>query len=169
MSPKKLTRRAAIAIFTSCVLATFFARASSRAAGVHDTVRLHVRDIRVDVGPLVEQSGEPTASWVREALSAQLAKTFAARMAPADRGAATLAVRIDSVTLGAGGLDREDDAMDSMTGVVTVVGGVSFPMRATAVYAPIGDDDPDWRGATQRRIAALAESFVGWLSRESSL
>ena len=73
------------------------------------------------------------------------------------------------MTLGAGGLGREDDAMDSMIGVATVVGGASFPVRATAVYAPIGDDDPDWRRATQRRIAALAESFVGWLSRESSL
>ena len=32
--------------------------------------------------------------------------------------------------------------MDSMIGVATVVGGASFPVRATAVYAPIGDDEP---------------------------
>jgi len=168
MSTRELTRRAAVASLVGSVLAGSAAKATSQAT---EPAGLRFRSVEVDTSPLIGQSGEVTARWAREALQAQLAQTFAARMARADSRAATLHVRIDSVVLGAGGVGREGDAIDSMTGVATIAGGreASIPLRATSVYSPAADDEEDWERTNQRRIAALAQAFAGWLAREPGL
>src|SRR5271157_3364674 len=86
-----------------------------------------IRNIEIDVAPLRANVGDPTAAWVQRELPDQLAKALAGRMT-AQGG--TLVVRIDYVTLGP---LKDSRAWDNISGVA-MIGGVQWPVRATARY-----------------------------------
>src|SRR5271156_1337479 len=95
MSAFPLTRRAALAALGGLALPSAL---SVRTAHAQAGVRF--RNIVVDVSPLRASSGDPTAAWVQQELPGALAQALAGRMAPGDRGGATLVARIDFVYLG---------------------------------------------------------------------
>ncbi|HLW90516.1 MAG TPA: hypothetical protein VKS78_04340 [Roseiarcus sp.] len=137
----------------------------------------HFKAIKVDVRPLAQEVGEPTAGWVAQALPAALQAAFAGRLAPGDRAAPTLVVRVDKVFLGASGPgsldpDGADKARDNMEGAGVIVGpngrtlGV-YPMF-TVLDTYTGGTNYEV-GTEQRRIGELAQSFAYWLPRQMGL
>ena len=103
MSTRDLIRRAAFALLAAVACQNALAQSG-----------LRVRNIRVDVAPLRANVGEPTASWVQQALPEQLAQALAGRMT-AQGGA--LVVRIDYLTLGP---IKDSSARDNISGVAMI-------------------------------------------------
>jgi hypothetical protein len=125
-----------------------------------------IRAIAVNTTALLAQSGNPTASWVKQALPKQLARAFAAHMAPGDRTGATLSVRIDSVILGSvgpGGM-----AIDTMKGGAALSAGAGAAyhtsLRATSRYVPTSADQALSQHALQGRVTTLSQVFAGLLA-----
>jgi hypothetical protein len=87
-----LIRRVAI---TACSALTLLAAVASQNALAQSS--RPIRNIQVDVAPLRANVGDPTASWVQQGLSNQLAQTLAGRMTTQG---GTLVGRIDYVVLG---------------------------------------------------------------------
>jgi hypothetical protein len=137
----------------------------------------HFRAIRVDVAPLANNAGDPTATWMAQALPGPLNAVFASRLAPGDRSAPTLVVRIDSVFLGESGngifdATGADRARDNVQGVGIVVAPNG---RAIASY-PIFDVLYNYTGGSnyevgteRRRINDLAASLAHWLPGQMGL
>ena len=117
-----------------------------------------IRNIQVDVAPLRANAGEPTASWVREALPGELARALAGRRAP--QGA--LVVRIDYVTLGA---NKDGWAQDNISGVATI-GGVERPVRAITRYQASAVDQVLFQESNHRRVTQLVQALAYWLARD---
>ena len=111
-----LMRRVAIALLAAAACQNALAQSG-----------LPIRNFRVDVAPLRANAGDPTASWVQRGLPDQLAQALAGRMTTQG---GTLIVRIDYVTLGA---IKDSSAWDKISGVA-MIGGVQWPLRATARY-----------------------------------
>ena len=137
----------------------------------------HFRAIRVDVAPLASSAGEPTASWMAEALPGRLQTVFANRLTPGDRSAPTLVVRIDRVFLaesGNGMLDAAgaDLARDNVEGAGIVVAPdgrtiASFPIF-DVLYNYTGGSNYEV-GTEQRRINELAAGVAHWLPGQMGL
>ena len=111
----KMTRRAALGAFALVPAVTAhgaFARRLVQSDG-----------IRVDVTPLRENAGDPTATWVEQVLPAALARTMAGRVP-----AGGLIVRVEYLTLGGDGGQPVNGgrSIDNISGVV-IVGGAQFP------------------------------------------
>ena len=123
-----LTRRMAIAACTALALLTVVVGQNALAQS-----GLPIRDFRVDVGPLRVNAGDPTASWVQQALPEQLAQALGGRMT-AQGG--TLVVRIDYVTLGP---LKDSRAWDNISGVA-MIGAAQWSVRATASYYALAID-----------------------------
>jgi hypothetical protein len=128
-----------------------------------------IGSIAVDTAPLLAQSGDPTASWVQQALPGQLAQAFAAHMTPGDASGATLAVRINSIYLGQGGPADPD----TIKGVATLSGGMIATrhtrLRATSTYIPLSVDQAQVEQALQGRVTTLSQAFAYWLARKWSV
>ena len=129
MSAFKMTRRASCGVFGAVVLAWATERhalAVTRAAG----------GIHVDVAPLRENSGDPTAAWVARVMPGALAQA----LAEAGRPGAAVSVRIDYVILGpsSGEGGPAGSSPDQMIGAV-IAGGVARPLssRAAAMAASV--------------------------------
>jgi len=120
-----------------------------------------VASIAVDTGPLLAQSGNPTAQWVQDALPGALARAFAAHMTPGDPSGGTLSVRIDSIYLGGGGPADPD----IMKGVATL-NGRQTSLRATSTYIPSPTDQALPEQALHGRVTALSQAFAYWLARK---
>src|SRR5271154_2885874 len=120
---------------------------------------LPIRNIQVDVAPLRINSGDPTASWVQQRLPDQLAKALAGRMSPQG---GTLVVRIDSLTLGP---NKDSWAWDNISGVA-MIGGVQWPVRATARYWASAIDQVRFEESNHRRVTQLAQALAYWLARD---
>jgi hypothetical protein len=118
-----------------------------------------IRNIEVDVAPLRANVGEPTASWVQQGLPGQLSQAVASRMTP--RGG-TLIVRIDYVTLGA---IKDSGAQDNISGVARI-GGVQWPLRATARYQASAVDQVKFEESNRRRVTQLMQALAYWLARD---
>jgi hypothetical protein len=90
------------------------------------------RNIRVDVQPLRANAGDPTARWVEQDLSGQLAQALSGRMA---RDGAPLIVRVDYLTLrpSTGEMLHASASIDNIQGVA-VINGQETPIRATNSY-----------------------------------
>src|SRR5579863_179213 len=88
--------------------------------------------VRVDVSPLRANAGDPTAAWVQQELSIQLAQALAGRTA---RNGAPLIVRIDYLTLGpnTGTMLHAAATLDNINGVA-IIGGQQTPVRATTSF-----------------------------------
>ena len=153
-----LTRRAAIAAFGA--LALLPTVVGQRVLAQPD---LTFRDIRVDVAPLRENAGDPTAAWVQRELPVQLAQALAGRMS---RNGATLIVRIDYLTLGPNGGDNihSDSSWDNISGVA-IVDGAQFPVRATASYRSSPIDQTMIEQSNHRRVSQLVQALAYWMGR----
>jgi hypothetical protein len=117
-----LLRRVAIGACNAFALLAVVACQNALARSDHP-----IRNIEIDVAPLRANVGDPTASWVQQELPGELTQALTGRIT-AQGG--TLVVRIDYVTLGA---LKDSSAWDSISGVA-MIGGVQWPVRATARY-----------------------------------
>ncbi len=157
MSAFQLTRRAALVAFVA--LAVSAAVAGKRALAGPGSLG----DIRVDVAPVLENSGEPTASWVAQTLPAAISEALSA----AGRSGERVAVRIDYVMLGSnsGGAGPAGASPDQMVGVVTI-GGVDRPLRALTWYYPMAVDNALIAQSNYNRVSRLSQAFAYWVARE---
>jgi hypothetical protein len=123
-----------------------------------------IRNIRVDVGPLRANAGEPTATWTEQELSRRLSRALAGRLSPKGQ---TLTVRIDYVTLGpnTGATLHGGSSPDNIIGVATL-GGAQWPVRATSTYMSSPVDQTMVAESNHYRVSQLAEALVYWLVRD---
>ena len=172
MSAFPLTRRAAIAALGACVLP-----AMTQVGNASAQPGLRIRAIKVDVSPIRQSMGDPTAAWVEQALPGALAQSLAPYMAPGDRNGATLVARIDYLYLGPssggasfGGFRRTQDTINGtllLKGPRGLVANV--PLRAISSYFPMAVDQALVEQALHGRVTALAQVFAGWAPRELGL
>ncbi len=166
MTTRVLTRRAALTAVGAIALAPMAALAQAP---------LKFRAVKVDVGPLRENAGDPTAAWVAESLAPALAQSLAPYLAPGDRNGATLIARIGNVYLGpsGGGPNPWGRGQDTIEGDLIIRGprGVvsDVPLRAIASYWPNATDQVLWERWNRDRIDALARAFAGWTPRQLGL
>ena len=143
MSAFPLTRRAAIAALGALVLPALAEMPSASAQP-----GLRIRAIKVDVSPIRQSMGDPTAAWVEEALPGALAQSLAPYMAPGDRNGATLVARIDNLYLGpssgGGGFGGFRRTQDTINGTLVLKGprgvAANVPLRAISSYFPMAVD-----------------------------
>jgi hypothetical protein len=170
MVASAVTRRGALAVLGVGLSATL-AAPSARAQG-----GLRFRDIVVNVEPLRAQTGDPNAAWMEQALRQALPQALGPHLAPGDRNAAILEVRIDWIYLGpsSGGVGPGGSAQDTIIGSFVVRGprgGIAsqIPLRAIAFYYPSAPDQAMVEQAYHWRVVALAQAFAGWAPRELGL
>jgi hypothetical protein len=173
MSAFPMTRRAAL---TALGVVLLPAIAEVRSATAQPGLR--IRAIKVDVSPIRQSMGDPTAAWVEEALPGALAQSLAPYMAPGDRNAATLVARIDYLYLGpssgGGGFGHFRQTQDTINGTLLLKGprgGVvaNVPLRAISSYFPMAVDQTLVERALQGRVVALAQVFAGWAPKQLGL
>jgi hypothetical protein len=137
----------------------------------------HFRAIKIDVAPAAQYGNGPLANWAAEALPASLQAAFAGRIAPGDRSAPTLIVRIDRISLGQSqngifGPGAAVQARDYIEGAGLVIG----PNGQTLAAYPLFDVLYNYTGGSNyevgtepRRVAELARSFAYWLPGKMGL
>jgi hypothetical protein len=140
--------------------------------------RTHFRAIKIDLSGAAQYGGGPAANWAAEALPAALNDAFAGRIAPGDRSAPTLIVRIDRILLGptgsggGGSSVSAVEARDYIEGAGVVVGsngqtlGV-YPLL-DVVYNYTGGSNYEV-GTGPRRVDVLARSFAQFLPGKMGL
>lgn len=152
----ELTRRAA--------LMSFVAIAGTPAVAAHKALaRLDpFSGVRVDVAPLRENAGDPTASWVAQTLPPAIAQALAS----VGHSGESVSVRIDYVLLGpnSGGVGPAGSSPDQMVGTVTE-GGVERPLRATSYYYPSASDAAMIEQSNYNRVFQLSQAFAYWVAR----
>jgi hypothetical protein len=166
-----MTRRDALA-----AVGAFGLTLTGAASSVRAQSGLRFRGIVVNVEPLRALTGDPTAAWMEQALVQALPPSLGPHLAPADRNAPFLEVRIDWIYLGpsSGGMESKGSAQDTIVGsfrVRTPSGGIEseIPLRAIASYYPSAVDQALVARAYHGRIVALAQTFAGWAPRELGL
>jgi hypothetical protein len=166
-----MTRRAALALLGSFGLSLTRAVSSARAQS-----GLRFRGVVVNVEPLRALTGDPTAGWMQQALAQALPGALGPHLAPGDRNAPVLEVRIDWIYLAPspGGPGPRGSAQDTIIGSFLVrgpQGGIEseIPLRTIASYYPSGVDQALVERAYHGRITALAQAFAGWAPRELGL
>ena len=119
------------------------------------------RNIRVDVQPLRANAGDPTARWVEQDLSGQLAQALSGRMA---RDGAPLIVRIDYLTLGpsTGEMLHASASIDNIQGVA-VINGQETPIRASNSYYTNPIDQTMIERSNRDRVAQLTQVLAYWI------
>ena len=137
---------------------------------------MRFRGVAVNVGPLRALTGDPTAAWMEQALVQALLRALGPHLAPGDRNAPVLEVRIDWIYLAPspGGPGPRGSGQDTIVGSFLVRGpwgGVELeiPLRAIASYYPNAVDQALVERAYHGRIATLARTFAGWAPRELGL
>ena len=156
MSAFEVMRRASLGVFGAVALAC-----ASVSGGAFALTRA-VNGINVDVAPLRENAGDPTAAWVARALPGALAQA----LAEVGRPGAPISVRIDYVILGpsSGGVQAGGAAPDQMIGEV-IVGGIAHELRGSTSYYPMAVDQPDYVQSNHDRIVRLCQAFAYWAAR----
>jgi hypothetical protein len=169
MSTFVMTRRAALIGIGAFASAGLSGCNTTPTPAVQSTASgFKISSIEVNTAPLVAQSGDPTASWVQQALPVQLAQVFTAHMAPGAPGA-TLNARVDSIYLGLGGSSNPD----TIKGVATLSGGGGpareVSVHAIAIYYPgaVAQGLPEQ--VYQGRVTALSQAFAYRLKRKLGL
>ena len=116
----------------------------------------------MDIAPLRDNAGDPTAAWVARALPGALAEALAS----VGRAGAPISVRIDYVILGpsSGGVQPGGAAPDQMIGEV-IVGGIAHELRASTSYYPMAVDQPNFEQSNYNRIVQLCQAFAYWAAR----
>ena len=155
MSILQISRRVApLALATVVSIAALGEAASAQPAPAF-------RDVRVDVQPLRANAGDPTATWVEQDLTGQLARALSGRMA---RDGAPLTVRIDYLTLGpsTGEMLHASASLDNIQGVA-VINGRETPIRATSSYYTNPIDQTMIERSNRERVAQLTEALAYWI------
>jgi hypothetical protein len=121
------------------------------------------RDIQVDVSPLRANAGDPTAAWVQQELSIQLAQALAGRMA---RNGAPLIVRIDYLTLGpnTGTMLHAAATLDNINGVA-IIGSQQTPVRATSSFYTTPIAQTMVEQSNHDRVSQLTQALAFWIAR----
>jgi hypothetical protein len=170
MAASAITRRGAIAVFGAFGFSAC-AASSARAQG-----GLTFSAVRVNVEPLRALMGDPTAAWMEQALIEALPQSLGPHLAPGDRNAQVLGVRIDWIYLAPspGGPGPRGSAQDTIVGSFIVWGprgGIEaqIPLRTIASYYPNAVHQALVAEANHWRIIALAQAFAGWAPRELGL
>jgi hypothetical protein len=170
MVASAVTRRGALAVLGAFGLSTC-AAPGARAQGA-----LRFSGIRVNVEPLRALTGDPTAAWMEQALIQALPENLGPHLAPRDRNAPVLEVRIDWIYLApsSGGPGPRGSAQDTIVGSFIVrgpQGGIEsqIPLRAIASYYPNAVHQALVAEAYHWRVVALAQAFAGWAPRELGL
>ena len=144
-----------------------------------DAARLRFKAIRIDVSRLAENGDRPAAAWLARDLRGPLQAALADRMAPRDPRAATLIVRIDSISLGMrrspdpgfGGFGAPD-ALDDIQGAGVIMGPDGRPIAtyplSSVVEAHSSGSGFDFAGQ-RYRVATLAQSLAQWLPGQMGL
>ena len=119
------------------------------------------RAVHVDVEPLRANAGDPTATWVAQDLSQELAQALSGRMA---RDGAPLTVRIDYLTLGpqTGEMLHAGASLDNIQGVA-VINGQETPIRATNSYYSNPVDQTMIERSNRDRVAQLTQALAYWI------
>ena len=171
MVPSAMTRRGALA-----ALGAFGLSLTCAASGALAQSGLRFSAIRVNVEPLRALTGEPTATWMEQALVQALPQALGRHFATGDRNAPVLEVRIDWIYLAPspGGPGPRGSAQDTIIGSFLVRGPQGeiesqIPLRAIASYYPSAVDQALVVRAYHSRITALAQTFAGWAPRELGL
>jgi hypothetical protein len=130
----------------------------------------YFRAIKIDLSGAAQYGGGPAANWAADSLPAALQEAFAGRIAPGDRSAPTLIVRIDRILLGQSGIGASSvsavEARDYIEGAGVVVGsngqtlGV-YPLL-DVVYNYTGGSNYEV-GMDPRRVDVLSRSFAQFL------
>ncbi len=174
MTGRFVSRRAALAALSVALAWSAVGRAGDAALPAR-----RFRSIEVDVQPARDLDVGVLADWIAQDLPAALRKSFAAYLAPSDRNAPVLRIRIDSVTLGppggAGGgtfMTIANDTIDYIEGAGVVVGPrgqeiASYPLLCS-LRASTRTPDPEGIGG-RLRTTALAQSFAQWLPGKMGL
>ncbi|MGO9768110.1 MAG: hypothetical protein ACLPSW_00865 [Roseiarcus sp.] len=170
MDNRLLTRRAVLSALTALAAVPATVAAAAPLAGTR------FRDIRVDVAPLRASGNDIFADWIAVQLPGDLRKTFAAYLAPGDRGAATLVARIDEVFLGAPDTSLGTpgaDAIDGIQGVGIVLSPRGGELASYPLYCAVGAQTlvnlPEQTDIMRRRVETLAQSFAQWLPGKMGL
>jgi hypothetical protein len=171
MVASAMTRRGALA-----ALGAFGLALTGAACGARAQNGLRFRDIVVNVETLRAQFGDPTAAWMEQALRQALPQALGPHLAPGDRNAPVLEVRIDWIYLAPspGGPGPRGSAQDTIIGSFLVrgrQGGVEaqIPLRAIASFYPSAIDQALVERAYHGRITTLAQVFARWAPRELGL
>lgn len=171
MLASAMTRRAALTALGAVAISPAFA-----APGAAAYAGLRFRALRVNVEPLRASVGDPTATWMEQALAQALPQALGPHLAPGDRNAAVLEVEIDYIYLGpsSGGTGPAGASQDTVAGSLIVQGprgGIvsQKPLRAIAFYYPSAPDQAMVEQAYYWRVVALAKAFAGWVPRELGL
>lgn len=165
MVASAVTRRGALGVLGVGLSTTLAAPGARAQSG------LRFRDIVVNVEPLRARFGDPTAAWMQQALREALPRALGPHLAPGDRNAAILEVRIDWIYFGpsSGAVGPGGSSQDTIIGSFIVRGprgGSQIPLRAISFYYPSGPDQALVEQAYYWRTVALAQVFAGWAPRE---
>jgi hypothetical protein len=152
----KVTRRATLASLGGIVLLPALFTQSAIARRLTQP-----SGIRVDVTPLRENAGDPTAAWVERELPAALAQSMAGRIPSGG-----LIVRIDYLTLGPnnGAAIHSNSSWDNISGVA-IVGGRQIPVRATSSYLSSPVDQTMIEQSNHDRVSALVQVLAQWIGQ----
>jgi hypothetical protein len=171
MVASAMTRRGALA-----ALGAFGLSLTGAASGALAQNALRFSNIRVNVEPLRALTGDPTAAWMEQALEQALPRALGPHLAPGDRNAPILEVRIDWIYLAPspGGPGPRGSAQDTIIGSFLVRGRQGeiesqIPLRAIASYYPSAVDQALVARAYHGRITTLGQVFAGWAPRELGL
>jgi hypothetical protein len=161
-------RRAAVLVLGASL--AFGALTSIGASSAWAQAQTKFRAIKVDVSALPGKGLGPEASWLEQDLPGPLRAAFAGRVAPGDRAAPTLVVRIDTVIIGqsgdAGGPFGATLARDQIEGAGVVVAPNGRPIATYPMFATLRADtggSAREMNSVRGRVAELANSFAQWL------
>ncbi|HZZ63126.1 MAG TPA: hypothetical protein VFE63_18490 [Roseiarcus sp.] len=156
MSAFELTRRSALAALVA------FAGSPAVAARRAVAPAGPFGGVRVNVAPLLANSGEPTAGWVAQTLLPAISQALAS----AGRSGAGVAVTIEYVILGPnqGGVGPTGASQDQMIGTVAI-NGVERPLRASSFYYPSPVDNTMIAQSNYDRVYQLSQAFAYWVAR----
>ena len=151
MFDANMTRRAALGAFVAAPI--LFPR------GALARRVIPAGGIRVDVTPLRESAGDPTAAWVERDLPAALAQSMAGHVPGGG-----LIVRIDTLTLGPnnGAAIHSNQSWDNIGGVA-IVNGAQIPVRATSSYLSSPIDQTMIEQSNHDRVSAVAQALAYWI------
>jgi hypothetical protein len=171
MVASAMTRRSVLAALGALGLPSTLA-----ASGALAQSGLRFSAIRVNIEPLRALTGDPTASWMEQALVQALPQALGPHFTPGDRNAPVLEVRINWIYLAPsqGGPGPRGSAQDTIIGSFLVRGRQGeieseIPLRAIASYYPSAVDQALVERAYHSRITKLAQVFAGWAPRELRL
>ena len=168
-----ITRRAVLLLMGGVATGTWGAGPGPALAQA-GSAALRFRTIAIDTSRLAALGDPQTADVVQRLLAAELRQTFGDLMAPGDRTAPTLVVRIRSISLSDyvgsrsyGGRSGTKN-VDYLEGAGIVTSGGHVVSETPVLSALDAGYSGPWYlpGIDERRVASITQHFAYWLRRE---